>query len=67
MIRKCCVCRRIEEKGVWTRDSYSAGDCRPVSHGYCPTCFAGMKHKVDRFFLRTTYKEVYALAETGHR
>jgi len=67
MIRKCCVCRRIEVKGGWTRNSLSEDDCRPVSHVYCPNCFAGMMQQIDRFFLRKTYKAVYAHVEAGHR
>lgn len=68
MIRKCCVCGRIEEKGGgWTWNFLSEEECGQVSHVYCPGCFAGMMRKVDRFFLGKTHKQAYAVAEADPR
>lgn len=64
MIRKCCVCGRIElEGGGWTWNLHSVEECGPVSHVYCPNCYAVMMRKVDRFFLRKMHRPVHALAE----
>jgi hypothetical protein len=67
MIRKYCVCSRIEEAEIRTADSFSAEDCRPVSRGCCPSRFAGMQQMVVRFFPRKVYRQTYTPAKAGHR
>ena len=62
MIRECCVCKRIEEKGTWAGNSVSAGK-HAVTHVYCPECFGEMMDEVDRFFTRKACKKVFCVVE----
>lgn len=62
MVRKCCVCERVEEGGHWIGNT--SADSRPVSHVYCPHCFEGIMDQVGRFAVRRTF-EGYVHAESG--
>ncbi|HOJ68563.1 MAG TPA: hypothetical protein PK379_01090 [Candidatus Hydrogenedentes bacterium] len=36
MIKQCCVCGKVYEKGEWKRPA--TAEPRMVSHTYCPDC-----------------------------
>ena len=62
MIRKCCVCHRIERKGEWLAGCILAGH-EPLTHGYCPDCFIEVTEKnkklyeiTERQMLRTPFR-----------
>ena len=40
MIRQCCVCGKIYEKGVWKHPNHV--EHREISHTYCPDCLIRM-------------------------
>jgi len=47
MIKKCCVCRKVKEKGRWQKAKYST-DQQKVTHVYCPTCFKKTMSMINR-------------------
>lgn len=47
MRRMCCVCQRTERDGEWLPVPAQADD-EPVTHGYCPECYALVMAEIRR-------------------
>jgi hypothetical protein len=46
MVIQCCMCKRVESNGEWTRQSEALGSL--VSHTYCPPCLDKSRREFAR-------------------
>lgn len=64
MIRMCCMCRKIEQEGLWEKQQ--APHTRKVSHVYCPLCYEDLMDEIDRFALQRMNKSIYTVVHAVH-
>ena len=48
MIKKCCVCSKVEVEGQWQSGIIALPTTR-ISHAYCPSCFTKAMARIKRF------------------
>jgi len=63
VVKVCCVCRKMEQQGQWL--SNYPPSLHRVSHVYCPSCFAELMDRLDRYSLQKWNRSVYTVIETG--
>lgn len=64
MIRMCCVCRKVENKGNW-QDQPEAATEKKVSHVYCPPCYEDLMDEIDRYAMQKLTRSVYTVIHAG--
>lgn len=61
MMRKCCVCHKVEQGGEW-RTRFPLVDDNLMTHGYCPQCFVVALAEIEDFL---GDKAIYAPGSAG--
>ncbi|MCL2790560.1 MAG: hypothetical protein FWD79_07935 [Desulfobulbus sp.] len=64
MIRECCVCHRVEQKGKWHADLIF-GRHERLSHGYCPDCYDDLMVNIEEFSAIFTRKVLSTASRTN--